>query len=328
MINQVKWKMPNQESDPIQWLNFIRPIMEWYNGRQMDAYINQELDKRFIAYKSGSVPAEKDSQFTSVIDLALKDYMADPARSASGHLDNEFRTMTRRNIRMFLFVGHDSSSSTICYCYHLLFTHPDALARIRAEHDSVLGTDYSTAPAALSSDPHLLNQLPYTNAVIKEAMRLFPAASGIRQGLPGVDLVDDDGTRYPTENAMVWIQHSEMQRSPRYWERGNEFIPERWLVGPEDPLYPAKGAWRPFEFGPRNCIGQPLVMTEIKTTLALTIREFNIVPMYDKFDAENPKKGACSVDGESVYQIEEGAAHPRDHYPCRVTFRVRDGADN
>jgi len=207
---------------------------------------------------------------------------------------------------MLLFAGHDSTSSTVCYCFHLLHANPSALARIRAEHDSVLSTDLSAVSASISLTPHLLNQLPYTLAVIRETMRLFPAATGLRQGAPGVDLVDEDGARYPTENTMIWILQNEIHRSPKYWK---------------DPLHPVKGAWRPFEYGSRNCIGQGLVMLEIKAVLALTVREFDIRSMYEELDRQIPGEEVRTVDGERAYQVKEGAAHPADHYPFRVTLR-------
>jgi len=56
---------------------------------------------------------------------------------------------------------------------------------VRQEHDEVFGTDLALAPALIKSNPHSLNKLPYTLAVIKEVLRLFPPASSVRVGEEG-----------------------------------------------------------------------------------------------------------------------------------------------
>ncbi len=35
------------------------------------------------------------------------------------------------------------------------------------------------------------------------------------------------------------------------------------------------GSWNPFSSGPRNCIGQPLALTEIRTALAVLLSRFH-----------------------------------------------------
>ena len=107
-----------------------------------------------------------------------------------------------------------------------------------------------------------------------------------------------------------------MHRAPQYWARPEEFLPERWLVEPGHALYPAKGSWRAFEHGPRNCIAQGLVMVELRVVLCLIAREFEFADAYAEFDRK--KGGARRYRGERAYQVEEGAAHPVDGYPCRV----------
>ena len=321
LLSQLRWKLPVQELNTFKRWNPVRPVMEWYNSRQMDSYIGKELDKRYDSYLAhlahGDVAPSK-----SVISLALEGYLEQKrSQKPPPTLDPIFKAHATCQIRTFLFAGHDTTSSTICHIYYLLSKNPSSLEKLRGEHDSVLGRDLDAAGMLISDNAHLLNQLTYTLAVIKESMRLFPPASGIREGVDGVSITDDNGEAYPTGKTMVWILHQAMQRDPKYWKQPDDFIPERWLVGPEDPLYPVNGAWRPFEYGPRNCIGQGVVMVQLKVVLAFTLREFDVQDAYKEFDELNPRAGCKTVEGERAYQIEQGGAHPADRFPCRVSFR-------
>jgi Cytochrome P450 len=318
MRSQVRWHCTDDELNPfIRW-NPVRPLVQWYNGHQMNNYISKELDRRFSEYQCTG----RSMGSRSVIDLALEDYMADnPSSQVSKSLDPEFKAWATVQIRLFLFAGHDSTSSTICYCYYLLSKYPEAMSKIRAEHDEVFGTDLSRVTTLLREQPHLINQLPYTLAVMKEVLRLFPPAAALRGGLPGVELHDSDGNRYPTAGMNIWVLHNALQRNPRYWKDADAFLPERWLVGTEDPLYPIKGGWRPFEFGPRNCVGQTLVTLNIRIVLVMTIRRFDVRDAYNEWDRLHPSKGIKRVNGERAYQISSGGAHPADGFPCKVSLR-------
>ena len=292
----------------------------------MDVYIGDELDKRYEEYK-----ADRDGVRTkAVIDLVLQASIAENHSRTStpspDRLDPQFRAFAISQIRLFVFVGHDSMSSTICYVLHLLSQHPAALTQIRKEHDEILGKDVSKTPSLLKENPNLTNDLPYTTAVIKESLRLFPPGGASRAGRPGVDLLDDTGQSCPTsDTAAIFTIHSELQRAPSYWTQPDDFLPERWLVGPDHGLYPIKGAYRAFEIGPRNCVAQGYVMTELRVILACVVRQFDFHPAYEEWDAlhmSGKRKGPATYRGERVYQIEEGAAHPAEHYPCRISVRV------
>ena len=323
MRSQVLWHCGEDELNPfIRW-SPIRPLVQWWNGRKMNNYISVELDKRFAELQSRSKDADSSR---SIIDLALESYItANPSLAASKTLDASFKSWAITQIRLFLFAGHDSTSSTICYIYYLLARHPSCLARLRAEHDSIFGTDLATVPTLLLEQPHLINQLPYTLAVLKESLRLFPPASAMRGGRAGVSLTDPKGNAYPTEGTNIWILHHVLQRNPQYWKDPDAFIPDRWLVGPEDPYYPVKGAWRPFEFGPRNCVGQTLVTLDVRVALVMTVREFDIRDAYEEWDSVHPMKEIKDVRGERCYQVSQGAAHPADGFPCRVSIRKVSG---
>ncbi|KAL9127707.1 MAG: hypothetical protein Q9217_003458 [Psora testacea] len=328
MLSQVRWHQANAEGNPFEYLNFVRKTIHWWNGRQMDKYIDHELKERYREYK-----ADQESKRTkAIIDLVLQNYMSEKdgerTKASADELDSSFRAFATRQIRLFVFVGHDSTSSTICYILHLLFTNPDTLSRLRREHDNVFGSDAARVPTLLKTQPHLINNLPYTAATIKEALRLFPPGGCSRSGQPTVSLRSDSGKECPTEKVeAVFTIHSELQRSPVYWKEPDAFRPERWLVEPGHAIHPAiKGAFRAFEVGPRNCVAQGFVIAELKVVLACLVRQFDFAPAYEEFDRLNPLKTRGGMElrmyrGERAYQIEEGAAHPADHYPCRVSVR-------
>lgn len=315
MRSTIEWHCQDQELNPFKRWNPVRPFIQWRNGRIMDRYISRELDKRYEAWKS-SKPSTKAK---SIMDMTIAAYMSE--RKSCNKLDAEFKKWATVQIRLFLFAGHDSTAATIVYSLYMLSKHPEAAAKVRAELDQVFGEGADSAARVLKERPQEINKLPYMTAVIKETLRLFPPAAGMRGGLPGVFLRDSNGNKYPTEDLNIWIVHSAIQRHADYWPEPHKFLPDRWLVEPGHPLYPPKGGWRAFEYGPRNCIGQTLVMLDVKITLAMTVREFDIRDQYEEWDRLHPSSGIKTVFGERAYQVPLGAAHPVHGFPCKVTLR-------
>lgn len=319
----MSWLSLGNEFNLLKRWNPVRPLVQWYNAYIMDHFLDAELEQYFgpsraeAVYEIGSSKSSR-----SIIGLSAESYMRErKSGQTNEEMDKAFRQFTKTQIRTFLFAGHDTTSSSMCYAYYLISKNPSALENLRAEHDTVFGKDLSKTSSILSEQPQLINQVPYTTAVIKEALRLFPPSSSMREGSSDCFILGSDGTRYPTEGTLIWVMHQSLHRNPAYWIRPNDFIPERWLVGPDDPLHPVKDGWRPFEFGPRNCLGQELAMLEVKVVLVLTCREFEILPAYVEWDKEHPKNGPKTVKGDRMYQVERVGAHPADGFPCKVQSR-------
>ncbi|KAF2475930.1 cytochrome P450 [Lindgomyces ingoldianus] len=334
--------------DPRILMHPARPFIQKYNSHVMNTYIRKELDQRFTELREEKMTTEKSTptgRGKSVITLALEAYIAsnqDRDISTMTKLDSHFAQYATYQIRLFLFAGNDTTSSSIVYTYHMLSKHPSALATLRTEHDAIFGSNPSAASALLKQNPALLNQCPYTLAVIKETLRLFSPAATMRSGQPGIVVTDQLNNSYPMDHVGATIVHQAVHLNPRIWPRATEFLPERFLVSPDHPLYPNPAAYRPFEQGPRNCIGQTLVYNEMRIVLVLTARLFDIRPVYDEFDARNAaeeswvKRGLKSVgvlkeplktvNGERAYQTEKAGTHPADGYPCRVEMADWTGA--
>lgn len=299
--------------NPMEYINIFRPFVHTYNTRKMNRYLTDELGHRYSAIQENT-----DERNKSVIDLALKSYLEENP-SATG-ITTDFKDFAMAQIKLFIFAGHDTTSAGAVFTYHLLSHHPKILAKVRAEHDSVFGPKIGAAASILFSQPLLLNKLTYTLAVIKESLRMYPTVAALRDGQPGFFISSESGQRLPTNHCVIWGDHYGTQNNPRYWARSKEFLPERFLVSEGDELYPPKNAWRPFERGPRNCIGQELALTEIKVVLALTIRDFDFKDDYEKFDELKKNLKGWNVNGQRAYMMRRAGGHPADYYPCKVTF--------
>jgi cytochrome P450 len=330
--------------DPRVLLNPLRRPVQWYYGRVMDTFIKGELQKRFEEMKAerATLASDKPKKAKSVIALALEEYLiqqhqSDKQALESIKLDPNFAGIAANQIRMFIFAGNDSTASALVYIYHLLSKNPSALAKLRQEHDEIFSSN-ANAGNLLRKDPALINQCRYTLAVIKETLRLFPPSSSLRDGVAGISITDGKGNLVPTEGLNVTVMHRYVHIHPRIWPRPLEFLPERWIVGPEHELYPksVSTAYRPFEHGARNCIAQTLVYNELRVALIMTVRSFNITPAYREWDAMKEANAGSlaslmekfgfkskvpnTVLGERAYQTTRPGAHPADRYPCRVSL--------
>lgn len=186
------------------------------------------IRKGIAGYGSGDPARAK-----TINSLAIKSYLSEvqsPKLTSSNKtlVDPAFLEMAISQMKMFLFAGHDTTSSTICFLFHLLGTHPDKLAKLRAELDSVFGPNPSQTLAQLRANPHLLNQLPYATAAIKETLRLYNPLGSVRQGQEGFFLTHPEtGQRYPTAGLMLMSSIFVSHRLDEFWPRASEFLPER-----------------------------------------------------------------------------------------------------
>ena len=312
---QIKWLMFGADVNPIERYNPLRPLVHRFNAWRMNRYVSRELDSRMAEFEN-----VKPSK--SIMDLALTAYLSEtPALDVSKGMDSTFKRFAMSQIKQFLFSGHDTTSSSACYTFYVLSQYPSVFSRVQNEHDEIFGPNLDITASLIMQNASLLNQLPFTLAVIKETLRLYPVVSSTRAGEPGFNVTDNQGRQFPTNGFLVWANPQTVQRDPAYWPRPDEFIPERWLVPAGDPLHSIKGTWRPFEYGPRNCIGQELAIMELKIIMVLTARRFDIKPAYEELDREHRRQSNRTVYGQRGYQIQR--AQPSDDLPCRVVKVMR-----
>ncbi|KUI60669.1 hypothetical protein VP1G_07877 [Cytospora mali] len=311
------------DNTPASILKSIHPLRHlklWMNNRNMKNYLKPMIKRGMEEYSQNKGVSAGPQ---TIMSLAIKSYVdevqsAGTDKSVAAGVDPRFLDMAISQLKIFMLAGHDTTASTLCFAYHLLNKNPRPLELIRAEHDEVLGKDTSSARNAITANPQLLNKLPYTSAVIKETLRLFPPVGAIRQAPDDFFLTHPDtGLRYPTKGMNLFACSISEQRNEQFWPRPHEFVPERWFAKEGEPMYVRKNAFRPFELGPRNCIGQELAQLELRAILALTIRDFDIQSVWNDDDPE--------WYGDKAYQGKipgEITGHPKRYMPVRVSKRV------
>ncbi|KAF6824224.1 cytochrome p450 4v3 [Colletotrichum plurivorum] len=197
-----------------------------------------------------------------------------------------FLNTVMAQLKVFMFAGHDTTATTLCWVLHTMAKNPEIARKVRAELDEVLENPADMGKK-LTESPHLLNSLTYLTALIKETLRFYAPAGPNRDGAPEHNFLDPEtGVMCPTDGVFMVDSVRALVHEEEVWPRAREVIPERWLTtDPNDPIYPRKQAWRAFGNGPRVCIGQELAMTELRLAVAYVAREFDIDCAYDEWDA-------------------------------------------
>ena len=177
--------------------------------------------------------------------------------------DSDGNALSRQEIRdeiaTFLVAGHETTAMALTWSLALLSAYPQARQRLEEEADAVLG-----------DGPADLRELPWTTAVISEAMRLYPPAWTLER----TALADDDvcGTPVPAGSVVAVLPYL-VHRNPAVWPNPSGFDPERFLPGaPERHRY----AWLPFGGGKRGCIGAGFARQEAVLVLARLCRHYRL----------------------------------------------------
>lgn len=116
-----------------------------------------------------------------------------------------------------------------------------------------------------------MNRLRYVQAVLSEALRLFPSVPLDAKYTLSDDVLPD-GTVVPRGTTVFYNLYG-MGRDQAIWgEDAHVFRPERWLEM-ESP--PSNYAYPVFNAGPRECLGRRLAIVEMKTCLAMILPELS-----------------------------------------------------
>jgi cytochrome P450 len=162
--------------------------------------------------------------------------------------------LTDREVRdelvTMVIAGHETVAASLTWTLMLLAEDREAQERVRDELAGLGG------PVSLLDHR---DRIPWTRAVIDEALRLFPPAWVISRRSDRDDVLG--GVEVPAGTLAIispWLVH----RRPDVWSDPEEFRPDRFLEAGA-----GRTAYLPFGQGPRLCIGRELALGEMAVVL-------------------------------------------------------------
>lgn len=159
-------------------------------------------------------------------------------------------TGIRDELVTMVIAGHETVAAALAWTLMLLAEHPESQQRARAE--------LAGHPGPVSLVGHR-DRLPWTRAVVDEALRLYPPAWAISRRARSADVVA--GREVPAGTLAIispWLVH----RRADLWPDPLAFRPERFVDGP------VRAGYLPFGQGPRLCIGREFALGEMVVVLA------------------------------------------------------------
>ena len=192
--------------------------------------------------------------------------------------------------------GADTTVSTLTSFVLAMVLNPDVQKKAQAEIDRVVGTDRLPN---FEDQP----QLPYVNAIIKEATRWLPV---IPMGIGHVTSEDVtcNGFRIPKGAfllpAVWWFLHN-----PETYPDPEAFDPERYIEPRNEP----DPAIHAFGYGRRVCPGRYMAADNLFITVSRLLAVFDIGKAFDEKGNEleaklEPVPGVLTYPKEFPYSIE------------------------
>lgn len=177
-------------------------------------------------------------------------------------------TQLRDEVMTFFLAGHETTSLLLSWTLYLLSQHPGIQARLRNEMQTALDGQ----PPTLAE----LGNLPYLDAVLCETLRLYPPVWGMgREPVSDCEVGGHPVAKGTSILFSQWVMH----RDPRFFERAERFLPDRWLDGLQKFL--PRYAFFPFGGGQRICIGANFAMMEAGIILSMLLLRFSFEPVPD-----------------------------------------------
>ncbi|KAJ4824769.1 hypothetical protein Tsubulata_045134 [Turnera subulata] len=219
----------------------------------LGSWVNEHRQKRL----KGSIK-EEEQDFIHVM-LSILDGGQIPSM---GHTD----TTIKANCLNLLIGGSDTTGVTLIWALSLLLNNPEGLKKAQDELDECVGKNRLV-------DESDINSLVYLQAIVKETLRLYPAAplGAVREAMKHCEIAGF----HVREGTRLFVNIWKLHRDPRIWSNPLEFQPDRFLR--ENANMDFKGMdfeYIPFGSGRRMCPGMTFALQIVHLTLARLLQGF------------------------------------------------------
>lgn len=195
------------------------------------------------------------------------------------------------NADLLMVAGSETTASLLSGLTFWLLKTPRSYWLLTDEVRRAFSDDEEITLAAMRT------RLPYLDACIKEALRLFPPVPiSLMRRIPDGPPVEIAGVSVPPQVCCVLIITEMMltarmqtcvgvhslaaSHSEQNFYRAHEFHPERWLpdsaASPSPFHHDRRDASQPFGYGPRGCMGQNLAQYEARLIMTKILWNFDL----------------------------------------------------
>ncbi|OIW05382.1 hypothetical protein TanjilG_28848 [Lupinus angustifolius] len=242
----------------LQVLTGLRPKLERLQqkiDRIHENIINEHKELKLKA-EEGQGGVQED-----LVDVLLK--------FEDGNGNNQDICLTKGNIKAIIHdifsAGGETSATTIDWAMAEMVRDPRVMKKAQAEVREVFNEKERV-------DETYINELKYLKSVVKETLRLHPAAPLLLPKECG-QACEINGYHIPVKSKVI-INAWAIGRDPKYWTEPERFYPERFI----DSSIDYKGSnfeYVPFGAGRRICPGSTLGLLHVEMALAFLLYHFD-----------------------------------------------------
>ncbi|XP_021749304.1 cytochrome P450 CYP82D47-like isoform X2 [Chenopodium quinoa] len=255
------------------------PLLRWFDiggyerkmkkaGKEIDHIAQRWLDEH---RNRSSEEAQGKLDFMDVMLGIFESGQEKPSKY-------ETDTIIKATCMALILAAADTTAVTLTWALSLLLNNKDILKKTQVELDTIVGSERQVEESDLKN-------LVYLQAVLKETMRLYPAAP---LSVPREAISDCIVSGYNiSAGTQLFVNLYKIHRDPRVWSDPLVFRPERFLTTSEN--YDVRGQsfeFMPFGSGRRICPG---------ISFALPVMQFTLANLFHGFDISTPLDEAVDM---------------------------------
>ncbi|KAL3642654.1 hypothetical protein CASFOL_013469 [Castilleja foliolosa] len=234
------------------------PLLKWMDPQGIKKNTTKYLEK--LIRFSSEIVKERIAEKESGMVIRERDDFLDALLDEGEVYDDGPDKLSLKNIAILLLNNkhHNRMGNE-------LVRHPKSMKKIQDEIDQVIGRTRKVEETDLT-------QLPYLQAVVKEILRLHPAAPLL---VPRNSMEDTKYMGYfVPKNTQIFVNAWAIHRNPTLWPDPMSFKPERFLDSDID-FNGQDYQMIPFGSGRRSCLGLTLVHRMVSLTIASLLQTFD-----------------------------------------------------